>query len=82
MTTPAPASGGGSPPFCSSAPATANAPGSLMLFQVVSIQPSERWTSAMRNSSMWPLKGSAMPLTCRPMPRAAEFRSMGSVSLV
>jgi hypothetical protein len=35
------ASGGGSPPppSCSSAPATANAPGSLMLFQVVSIQP-------------------------------------------
>ena len=31
---------------------------------------------------MWPLKGSAMPLTCRPMPRAAELRSMGSVSLV
>ena len=39
-----------------------------MLFQVVSIQPSERWTWAMRNSSIWPLKGSAMPLTCRPMP--------------
>ena len=29
---------------------------------------------AMRNSSIWPLKGSAMPLTCRPMPRVAEFR--------
>jgi hypothetical protein len=48
-------------------PVTANAPVSLMLFQVVSIQPSERWTWAIRNSSMWPLKGSAMPLTCRPM---------------
>jgi hypothetical protein len=48
--------GGGSPPSCSSAPATANAPGSLMLFQVVSIQPSERWTCAMRNASIWPLK--------------------------
>ena len=34
-----------------------------MLFQVVSIQPSERWTWEIRNSSMWPLKGSAMPLT-------------------
>ena len=39
---PAPASGGGSLPACSSAAATANAPGSLMLFQVVSIQPSGR----------------------------------------
>ena len=48
-------------------PAAANAPGSLMLFPVVAIQRSERWTCAMRNSSMWPLKGSAMPLTCRPM---------------
>ena len=47
-TTPAPASGGGSPspPACSSAAATANAPGSLMLFQLVSTQPSERWTCA------------------------------------
>ena len=54
----------------SSAPATANAPGLLMLFQVVAIQPSERWTWKMRNSSIWPLKGSAMPLTCLPMPRA------------
>ena len=34
-----------------------------MLFQVVSIPLSERWTCAMRNSSMSPLKGSAMPLT-------------------
>jgi hypothetical protein len=82
-TTPAPARGGGSPspPSCSSAPATANAPGSLMLFQAVSIQPSNRGTCAMRNSSIWPSNGSAMPITCRPMPRAAEFRSMGSVSL-
>jgi hypothetical protein len=31
--------------------------GSLILFQVVSIQPSERWTGAMRNSSIRPLKG-------------------------
>jgi hypothetical protein len=44
-----------------------------MLLQVSSLQPSERWTCAMRNSSMWPLKGSAMPLTCRPMPSAAEL---------
>ena len=51
-TSPAPASGGGSLPACSSAAATANAPGSLMLFQVVSIQPSERWMCAMRNSSI------------------------------
>ena len=35
----------------------------LMLFQVVSIQPSERWMWGIRNSSIWPLKGSAMPLT-------------------
>ncbi|MGH6917173.1 MAG: hypothetical protein ACREJ0_05655 [Geminicoccaceae bacterium] len=28
-----------------------------MLFRVVSTQPSERWTCAMRNASMWPLKG-------------------------
>ena len=56
------------PPLsCSSAFAAAKAPGSLMLFQVVAIQPSERWMCAMRNSSIWPLKGSAMPLTCRPM---------------
>ena len=34
-----------------------------MLFQVLSIQPSERWMCAIRNSSIWPLKGSAMPLT-------------------
>jgi hypothetical protein len=27
-----------------------------MLFQVVPIQPSERWTCAMRNPSIWPLK--------------------------
>jgi hypothetical protein len=40
-------------------PAPANAPGLLMLFQVVAIQPSERWMWAMRNSSIWPLKGSA-----------------------
>jgi hypothetical protein len=40
-----------------------------MLFQVVAIQPSERWTCEMRSSSIWPLKGSAMPLTCRPMPK-------------
>jgi hypothetical protein len=33
------------------------------LFQVVSIQPSERWTCAMRNASMRPLKASATPLT-------------------
>jgi hypothetical protein len=26
------------------------------LFQVVSIQRSERWTCEMRNSSMWPFK--------------------------
>jgi hypothetical protein len=63
-TSPAPASGGGSLPSCSSAPAAANAPGSLMLFQVVSIQPSERWPWEMRNSSIWPLKGSAMAVTC------------------
>jgi hypothetical protein len=56
-TTPASARGGGSPPSCSSAPATANAPGSLRLFQVVAIQPSERWACVMRNSSIWPLKG-------------------------
>jgi predicted acylesterase/phospholipase RssA len=39
-TTPAPATGAGSPPSFSSTPATANAPWSLMLLQVVSIQPS------------------------------------------
>src|ERR671919_2308477 len=61
-----------------SAPATANAPGSLMLFQVVSIQPSERWICEMRNSSMWPLKGSAMPLTCRPMPRHSAVMAPAS----
>jgi hypothetical protein len=55
-----------------SAAATASA--SLTLFQVVSIQPSERWTCAMRNSSIWPLKGSDMPLTCRPMPGRDALR--------
>jgi hypothetical protein len=74
--------GGGSPPPCSSGLAAANAPGSLMWFQVVSIQPSERWTWVIRNSSIWPLKGSAMPLTCCPMPSAAELRSVRSVSLI
>jgi hypothetical protein len=39
----------------SEAPA-ANAPGALMLFQVVSIQRSERWRWEMRKSSMWPLR--------------------------
>jgi hypothetical protein len=34
-----------------------------MLFQVVAIQPSERWTCEMRNRSIWPLKASAMQLT-------------------
>jgi hypothetical protein len=54
------------PPLsCSSAPAMANAPGLLMLFQVVTIQPSKHWTWEMRNSSIWPLKGSAMPLDAR-----------------
>jgi hypothetical protein len=43
----------------------ANAPGLLMLFQVVTIQPSKHWTWEMRNSSIWPLKGSAMPLDAR-----------------
>jgi hypothetical protein len=54
-TTPAPASGGGSPPSCSSALPAANAPGSLMLFQVVSIQPSERWmcAEATRRAPRW-----------------------------
>jgi len=33
------------------------------LFQVVALQPSERWTRAMRNSSIGPLQGSATPLT-------------------
>jgi hypothetical protein len=32
-----------------------------MLFQTVSIQPPERWMYEMRNSSIWRLKGSAMP---------------------
>ena len=49
---------------CSSAPATGKAPGLLMLFKVVAIQASERWTWEMRNASMWPLKGSAMAVTC------------------
>jgi hypothetical protein len=44
-------------------------------------RPSKRWTWEMRNSSMWPLKGSAMPLTCRPIPRGAELRSMGIAHL-
>jgi hypothetical protein len=43
QTTPAPASGGGSPPSRSSASAAAKAAGPLRLFQVVPIQPSERW---------------------------------------
>jgi hypothetical protein len=75
-TTPAQASGGRASPSCSSAPAAANALGSLMLFQVVSIQPSERWTC-----EMWRLKASAMPLTCRPMPRAAEIDGEGIAHL-
>jgi hypothetical protein len=35
-----------------------------------------------RTSSIWPLKGSAMPLTCRLMPREAELGSMGCLSLI
>ena len=74
-TTPASPIGGGSPPSCSSGPPAANAPESLMLFQVVSIQPPERWTCAMRNSSIWPLKGSA---NVRHMPRRiANLRDRG-----
>jgi hypothetical protein len=53
-----------------------------MLFQVVSIQLSERWRREIRNSSMWPLKGSAIPLACRPMPRGAELSEIAAVSLV
>jgi hypothetical protein len=46
-----------------------------MLFQVVSIQPPERWTCAMRNSSIWPLKGSA---NVHHMPgRIANLRDTG-----
>ena len=41
---------------------------------MVSIQPSERWTWAMRNSSMRPLKGSAMPLTRRAYRVEFKFR--------
>ena len=51
------------PAFLLLFPATANAPGSLRLVQVVSIQLSERWMGEMRNSSIWPLKGSTMALT-------------------
>jgi hypothetical protein len=53
-----------------------------MLFQVVGSQPSERWTGEMRNSLMWPLKGSATPLACRPMPRGFELSEMAAVSLM
>jgi hypothetical protein len=49
---------------------------------LVAIQPSERWTGEIRNWSIWPLKGSAMPLTCCSMPTAAELRSMSWVSLI
>jgi hypothetical protein len=58
---------------------------------VVAIQPSERWTCEMRNASIWPLKGSAMPLTCRPIAkgscveingqRVAHLRDTGSVQI-
>jgi hypothetical protein len=50
------------PPACSSVAAAANAPWWLTLLQVVWIQPSKRWMK-IRNSSVWPLKGSAVPLT-------------------
>ena len=64
-TTPAPARGGGSPPpSWSLAPAAANAPASLVLFQVVSIRPSERW--------MWE---TTLPMPCRP---ASHSPSLGS----
>jgi hypothetical protein len=33
-----------------------------MFFQVVAIQPSERWTCAMRNASMWPMSGLGQPV--------------------
>jgi hypothetical protein len=50
-----------------------------MLFQVVA-DPAVG-TLEVRHAELveWPLKGPAMPLTCRPVPRAAELRSMGSV---
>jgi hypothetical protein len=37
--------------------------GMVARWSVVSIQPSDRWTCEMRNSSIWPLKGSATALT-------------------
>jgi asparagine synthetase B (glutamine-hydrolysing) len=39
-------------------------------------------TCETQTLSIWPLKGSATPLTCGPVPRDAELRSSGSVSLI
>lgn len=72
-TAPAPASGGGSPPSCSSAAATANAPGSLVLFQVVAIQLSERWTREMRNSSICSPRPASRSCSCHLLRCAAGF---------
>jgi hypothetical protein len=63
-------------------PHDANAPGSLTLFSrgrdpavgALDVRDAELVDMA--------IKVSAMPLTCRPMPRAAELRFRGSVSLI
>jgi hypothetical protein len=49
------------------------------LFQVVSIQPSERWRWEIRNSSMWPLKGGlAIPLTSKALVVRAGILVVGA----
>jgi hypothetical protein len=65
-----------SDPASPSVPCRGERTGVAHVVQVVVIEPSKRWTCAIRNSSVWPLKGSAMPLTCRPMPIARQSASL------
>jgi len=79
MTTPVPASGRGSPPSCSS-----HREGTRVAKVVPGGLDPAVGTLDVRDAELveWPLKGSAMPLTCHLMLRGAKFRSMGSVSLI
>jgi hypothetical protein len=53
-----------------------------MLFQVVTIQPSERWTWEMRNASTWPLKGIGEAAHMAPDAQGSCVELDGSVSLI
>jgi len=78
-TTSAPANDGGSPAFRSSVPVTANTPGSLMLFQAVSIQTPERWICEMWKLVDMAVEGIGDAAHMPSMPTGAEFRSVSLI---